>query len=105
MAASEADRPIDELQGWDAQEARFIRTKEDCIVNVADLEGRLVPVVASLAPTSLGTPKTQSVVGRHLDVFLSMREVGLTLQAIADGLNVRGARTKKGAEFTAASLG
>jgi hypothetical protein len=74
-------------------------------MNVTDLEAMLEPVVAALAPTSFGRPKTQAVIKRHLEVFLSMRAHGLTLRAIADGLNVRGARTKKGAEFTAASLG
>ena len=70
-----------------------------------ELETVLEPVVAALAPTSFGRPKTQAVITENLDAFLAMRRYGLTLQAIAEGLNIRGARTKNAGLFTAASLG
>lgn len=68
------------------------------------LDELLQPIVDALAATELGVPKTQAVIDRHIEPFEAMLELGLTYKQIAEGLNVRGARGRTGAEFTGQSL-
>jgi hypothetical protein len=68
------------------------------------LDELLTPIVAALAATELGVPKTQMVIGQHIGSFEAILEHGLTYKQIAEGLNVRGARGRTGAEFTGQSL-
>jgi len=68
------------------------------------LDELLTPIVAALAATELGVPKTQAVIDRHIEAFEAVLELGLTYKQLAEGLNARGARGRTGAEFTEQSL-
>lgn len=68
------------------------------------VDAMLQPIVDALVPTTLGRPKTQTVISRYLQTFRELRRLGFTYQRIATRLNELGGRGRTGAEFTGQSL-
>jgi hypothetical protein len=85
----------------DLNHSRFVTCGQGSAMS---LDAMLQPIVDALAPTEVGPPKTQAVIDQHLETFKTLLKGGFTYKQIAAGLNAKGGRGRRGAEFTGQSL-